>query len=327
MEDKLDHEEETEKPTEKSKALVPNGHKEDLSSVRFPIWDYDSDGLIQTFTDILEESGVRAHWQIPQESLRHFLLHIRSNYQENPYHNFRHAFCVTQIVYSLLRTISTEFSMDLDSWGVLIVAAIAHDVDHPGLTNSFLVKSTDSLCVLYGEVSTLEFHHFTTLCNILHKRKNDIFTNVKNRKFSLLRRIRELILVTDLAKQPAFIEMATAKLSRSEALCEEETLKLMLKCADISNEVRPSHISQPIIHALYEEMFEQGRLEAELRLGTSAHHQPDQCSKEDQQIMFHKNFTLPLFRLLALAYPVTRTPYLSILEDVAQKYHLPESSS
>ena len=113
--------------------------------------------------------------------------------------------------------------------------------------------------------------------------------------------------------------MATEKLSRSETLCEEETLKLMLKCADISNEVRPSHISQPIIHALYEEMFEQGRLEAELRLGTSAHHQPDQCSKEDQQIMFHKNFTLPLFRLLALAYPVTRTPYLSILEDVAQK--------
>ena len=101
--------------------------------------------------------------------------------------------------------------MDLDSWGVLIVAAIAHDVaygdlqlditvyiffslfffgyilsispitDHPGVTNSFLVKSSDSLCVLYGDISTLEYHHFTTLCNILHRRNNDIFVNVTSR--------------------------------------------------------------------------------------------------------------------------------------------------
>ena len=80
------------------------------------------------------------------------------------------------------------------------------------------------------------------------------------RKYDLLRRIRELILVTDLAKQPAFIKKANEKLSNSEAsLTQEETMKLMLKCADISNEVRPANISQPIIHSLYEEMFEQGK--------------------------------------------------------------------
>lgn len=319
----------------KSKALVQNGHKVDLSSVRFPVWDYDSDGLIQTMTDIIEESGIRTHWEIPHDHLQRFLLQIRSNYQENPYHNFRHAFCVTQIVYSLLRTLSTDITMDLDSWGVLLVAAIAHDVDHPGLTNSFLVKSSDSLCVLYGDISTLEYHHFTTLCNILHGRNNDIFVNVISRKYDLLRRIRELILVTDLAKQPAFIKKANEKLSNSEAsLTQEETMKLMLKCADISNEVRPANISQPIIHSLYEEMFEQGRLEKDLNLPVTPGNDESLVSKEDapkmfqqQQKMFHKNFTLPLFRLLALAYPVTKVPYLSILENVAEKYNLQESSS
>lgn len=311
----------------KSKCLVQNGHKDDLSSVRFPIWDYDSDGLIQTMTDIIDESGIRTHWEIPHDSLKRFLLQIRSKYQDNPYHNFRHAFCVTQIVYSLLKTLSSDLKMDLDSWGVLIVAAIAHDVDHPGLTNGFLVKSSDSLCVLYGDISTLEYHHFTTLCNILHRRQNDIFINVLNRKYDLLRRIRELILVTDLAKQPDFIEMANAKLAQSQSLTAEETMKLMLKCADISNEVRPVNISQPIIHSLYEEMFEQGRLEKELNLPVTPGNEETLVSKEDQQIMFHKNFTLPLFRLLALAYPVTRVPYLSILESVAEKYNLQESSS
>ena len=139
------------------------------------------------------------------------------------------------------------------------------------------------------------------------------------RKYDLLRRIRELILVTDLAKQPDFIEMANAKLAQSQSLTAEETMKLMLKCADISNEVRPVNISQPIIHSLYEEMFEQGRLEKELNLPVTPGNEETLVSKEDQQIMFHKNFTLPLFRLLALAYPVTRVPYLSILESVAEK--------
>ena len=50
--------------------------------------------------------------------------------------------------------------------------------DHPGLTNGFLRKSSDSLVALYGDESTLEYHHFTTLCNILRNRKNDIFVNI-----------------------------------------------------------------------------------------------------------------------------------------------------
>ena len=36
--------------------------------------------------------------------------------------------------------------------------------------------------------------------------------------------------------------------------------------ADISNEVRPSKISQPMIESLYEENFAQGKLEKQLSL-------------------------------------------------------------
>ena len=53
----------------------------DLASVRFRLWDYDEDGLVQTLGDILDQSGVRNHWKIPQKSLTHFLMQIRSNYQ------------------------------------------------------------------------------------------------------------------------------------------------------------------------------------------------------------------------------------------------------
>ena len=51
------------------------------------------------------------------------------------------------------------------------------------------------------------------------------------RKIEILRRIRELILVTDMAKQSKFLEVANSKLNNSESLSLTETLKLTLKCA------------------------------------------------------------------------------------------------
>merc|ERR1719361_1303221 len=94
-----------------------NGDYTDLlESVRFPIWDYDYDGLISNLKLILCDSGIKDQWKIPDSSLDCFLLSIRSNYQDNPYHNFRHAFCVTQMVYSILNVISKETEIDKDSW-------------------------------------------------------------------------------------------------------------------------------------------------------------------------------------------------------------------
>lgn len=310
--------------------VTENGDYEKLlASVKFPIWDYDYDGLISNLKLILKDSGVKDRWQIPDSNLDSFLLSIRSNYQDNPYHNFRHAFCVTQMVYSILKVLSSETEIDLDSWGILIIAAIAHDVDHPGLTNGFLSKSSDALCALYGEESTLEFHHFTTLCNILHHRKNDIFTNVLKEKIEILRRIRELILVTDMAKQSKFLEVANSKLNNSESLSLTETLKLTLKCADISNEVRPGKISQPMIESLYEENFAQGRLERTLNLPVTPVMDEETVSKDETQKHFHTKVTLPVFELLARAFPSTKTPFLQPLQNVAKKEYgvdIPDSN-
>jgi hypothetical protein len=41
----------------------------------------------------------------------------------------------------------------------MILAACAHDVGHPGLTNSFLIQTHSPLAVLYSDTSVLELHH------------------------------------------------------------------------------------------------------------------------------------------------------------------------
>ena len=62
--------------------MTENGDYEKLlASVKFPIWDYDYDGLISNLKLILKDSGVKDRWQIPDSNLDSFLLSIRSNYQ------------------------------------------------------------------------------------------------------------------------------------------------------------------------------------------------------------------------------------------------------
>ena len=59
-----------------------NGNYEKLlASVKFPIWDYDYDGLIANIKLIISESGVKDKWQIPDANLDGFLMSVRSHYQ------------------------------------------------------------------------------------------------------------------------------------------------------------------------------------------------------------------------------------------------------
>ena len=40
-----------------------------------------------------------------------------------------------------------------------LIAAVVHDVDHPGYTNSFLCNAGNELAILYNDIAVLESHH------------------------------------------------------------------------------------------------------------------------------------------------------------------------
>ena len=43
-----------------------------------------------------------------------------------------------------------------------LIAAAVHDVDHPGVSNQFLVAIRHDLAIMYNDISVLENHHVAT---------------------------------------------------------------------------------------------------------------------------------------------------------------------
>lgn len=62
--------------------------------------------------------------------------------KDNPFHNSLHAADVTQSTNVLLNTPALEGVFTPLEVGGALFAACIHDVDHPGLTNQFLVNSS-----------------------------------------------------------------------------------------------------------------------------------------------------------------------------------------
>lgn len=49
--------------------------------------------------------------------------------------------------------------MDRMDEATALIAAAAHDVDHPGRSSAFLCNSNNPLAILYNDLTVLESHH------------------------------------------------------------------------------------------------------------------------------------------------------------------------
>ena len=79
---------------------------------------------------------------------------------ETRYHNALHGADVLQGMHALLHTNPLfDAALGEDTVLVALLAALAHDVGHPGLTNNFLVETQHQLAVRYNDHSPLENMH------------------------------------------------------------------------------------------------------------------------------------------------------------------------
>ena len=122
-----------------------------------------------------------------------FLRTVEADYLPNPYHNSTHAADVLQTLNTMLQLGGKYYaSSPLDIFSIL-VAAVIHDVKHPGLNNAFQVNSRSELAIQYNDVSVLENFSitwlFTKLLGSTRDFTVDIFDGLDNEQFGKARRI------------------------------------------------------------------------------------------------------------------------------------------
>lgn len=75
------------------------------------------------------------------------------------YHNFSHAFDVTQTLFAIFGFAGSNQLLNPLEKVVLLLAAVGHDIAHPGVSNQFIVTTNHPLAITYGYASVLENMH------------------------------------------------------------------------------------------------------------------------------------------------------------------------
>ena len=113
---------------------------------------------------MFQATGLLQRFRVPVDTCRRFIAEVHKGYRNNPYHNWRHAFDVTQMTYMLTRQTEAGRSLQPLEMLALMLTALCHDIDHGGKSNPFLVQTDSPLALLYNMQSVNENHHSTGAC-------------------------------------------------------------------------------------------------------------------------------------------------------------------
>ncbi|KAJ1936900.1 3',5'-cyclic-nucleotide phosphodiesterase, partial [Linderina macrospora] len=301
----------------------------------FNPWEMSRRDLVDSAVVMIMDAAACVELELRVRRVRRFVAILETAYYDNPYHNFHHAIDVTQCTFYMLHSLGlfskagfrraslrtpAEASFPVRSILrpvdalALIVASLCHDLGHPGLNNAFMVRARTQLAEMYNDQSVLENFHAACFSMIMSCYFTEFVarhaSSSGNFDYEELRRVAvHAILATDMARHFEFIGKCKAQHERfisganlplTAAQHEAERCQLaasILKCADISNIVRPFAISQRWTQRLNREVTLQGDIEESLGLSRSI--VVDADNVPSAQIAFYEGCGRPLFQAVA----------------------------
>eukprot|EP01086_Lenisia_limosa_P013910 TRINITY_DN43611_c0_g1_i1.p1 TRINITY_DN43611_c0_g1~~TRINITY_DN43611_c0_g1_i1.p1 ORF type:complete len:479 (-),score=104.01 TRINITY_DN43611_c0_g1_i1:6-1442(-) len=280
-----------------------------LLKMDFDMWPYNDSELALLLAHIISSVVDISEFPIDQDSLLRFLREVLSRMRKIPFHNSRHVFCVAQMTYHFLTKLEVRDKFSNTERLGLMVAAVCHDLDHPGLTNAYQVASRSKLAMIYNDNSPLENHHCSTALKIINDPLISIFNATPSDE--LYKAIRTivipLVLSTDMAQHFDFVSKidTVAKEGFSWENASQKTLlmQLLLKSADLSNELRQWSVAKPWADGLLEEFFNQ--TDAELKSGVKVTEwmKRENVVQSQMQVNFLDHILIPMFTSVAKVLP------------------------
>uniref|UniRef100_A0A8C8HWT7 Phosphodiesterase n=2 Tax=Oncorhynchus tshawytscha TaxID=74940 RepID=A0A8C8HWT7_ONCTS len=245
-------------------------------------------------------------FKIPLDTFITYLMTLEDYYHGDvAYHNNIHAADVTQSTHVLLSTPVLEAVFtDLEILAAIFASAI-HDVDHPGVSNQFLISTNSELALLYNDSSVLENHHLAVGFKLLQEENCDIFQNLtKKQRQSFRKMVIDIVSGMDgwLASK---LLVETKKVTSSGVLLLDnyndriQVLQNIVHCADLSNPTKPLQLYRQWTDRIMEEFFSQGDRERERGMEISPMCDKHNTSVQKNQVGFIDYIVHPLWETWA----------------------------
>ncbi|CAB1329101.1 unnamed protein product [Coregonus sp. 'balchen'] len=193
---------------------------------------------------------------------------------------------------------------------ILMTAAVCHDLQHPGYNNTYQINARTELAVRYNDISPLENHHCAVAFQIFSQPDCNIFSTFDAEAFKQIRQgIITLILATDMARHGEILDSFKHKLKM-----------VLIKCCDISNEVRPMEVAEPWVDCLLEEYFMQSDREKAESLPVAPFMDREKVTRPTAQIGFIKFVLIPMFETVMKLFPQIEDVMIQPLKESRDRY-------
>uniref|UniRef100_F6U068 PDEase domain-containing protein n=2 Tax=Ciona intestinalis TaxID=7719 RepID=F6U068_CIOIN len=116
----------------------------------------------------------------------------------------------------------------------MIMAAIVHDLEHSGTTNTFHTNTRSPLAQMYNDKSVLENHHISSAFRLLNEEDCDILANFSKDDYQEARTLMiDMVLATDMSQHFGQLKRLQSNLQHPENLEKSRAMCLMIHSADI----------------------------------------------------------------------------------------------
>ena len=271
---------------------------------------------------------------MPIDKLEPFLKSVANQYLTSTlYHNSLHGADITQTICLFFNNSNAEEVCHTQAIDLLsiIIAALGHDIGHPGLTNTFHINASSEMAITYNDSSCLENFHLAKLFKTIRKEETNIFVKLSTQDYKKIRKkmISE-ILATDMAihgkvlnnlrsKIPDYLlqdknDNNDNKVKKFELISDinnEETINeekqalfdYFIHSADLGHNTKIFDISLKWVELLSKEFWLQGDKERKMNLNISFLCDRDTTNVPKSQVGFIGGFIIPTYNYLVVMFP------------------------
>lgn len=281
--------------------LSENEFNNTINSINFDSTNYEKNVLCLITLEIFKTTFDLESIGIEEQKLKLFIFEVNKYYKNNPFHNFEHAVSVLQFTYLLISKIEINKYLSKYRLFGLMIAALVHDIDHPGHTNMFEIKKKTELSQMYNDNSVLENHHCSTAFYILSHPEIQLLKNLTIDEFKIVREtIIDSIISTDMKYHFELVkDLENTELNFENKANEMLFCKMIIHVADLSNQLRNFKIAYYMCQGLRKEFISQVENEKKLNLSSQQH--MEKLENDDDfyqcEIDFCSNIIKPLIKI------------------------------